>query len=173
VKGNQPLRPGLVIDSRTKVQAMLSDKMSCSGYGGDVGRFASTEFYMLQTRGSQTAAEMSPLKHFEDQRRKSWCAVVALAAVCSLTVSVATRYSSPWDVSAPTVKTVQGHATPEANRQRLAKEAANWVPPLICFDVSRSPSPYLRIAPAEPATQKVLYEESLFNRPPPSSEFLS
>jgi hypothetical protein len=116
---------------------------------------------------------MSPLKHFEDRRRMSWYAVVALAAVYALTVSVATRYCSPWDVSAPTVKTVQGQATPEANRQRLAKDAANWVPPLICFDVSRSPSSYLRIAPAEPATQRVLFEESLFNRPPPSSKLLS
>ncbi|MFZ0276441.1 MAG: hypothetical protein WA254_05635 [Candidatus Sulfotelmatobacter sp.] len=110
---------------------------------------------------------MSPLRHFEDQRRKIWCAVVVLAAVCSLTVSVATRYSSSWDVSVPTVKTVQAHTTPEA-RQRLDKDAANWVPPLVCFDALRSPSSYRQTAPAEPHTQNVLLEESLFNRPPPS-----
>ena len=98
----------LAIELTTKVCVMVSNGMSCSRYCSDVGPlFAATEFYMLQTSGSETAPEMSPLRHFEDQRRKSWCAVVVLAAVCSLTVSVATRYSSSWDVSAPTVKTVQ------------------------------------------------------------------
>jgi hypothetical protein len=99
--------------------------------------------------------------------------VVVLAAVCSLIVSVATRYSSSWDVSVPTVKTVQAHTTPEAKRQHLDKDAANWVPPLICFDVLRSPSSYLQTAPAEPPAQNLLLEQSLFDRPPPSSEFLS
>jgi hypothetical protein len=158
----------------TNVHATQSNRMSCSGYCGDVcPLFATTEFYMLQTSGSQTAREMSPLRHFEDQQRKGWCAVVVLAAVCSLTVSVATRYSSSWDVSAPTVKTVQAHTTPEAKRQHLDKDAANWVPPLVCFDALRSPSSYPRTAPAEPPTQNLLLEESLFNRPPPSFEFLS
>jgi hypothetical protein len=99
--------------------------------------------------------------------------VVVLAAVCSLVVSVATRYSSSWDVSAPTVKTLRAHTTPEAKRQRLDKDAANWVPPLVGFDVLRSPSSYARTAPAQPPAQNLLLEESLFNRPPPSSEFLS
>ena len=116
---------------------------------------------------------MSPLRHFEDQWRKTWCAAVVLAAVCSLTVSVATRYSSSWNVSAPTVKTVQAHATPETKRQRLDKDAANWVPPLVCFDALRCPSSYRQTAPAEPPTQNVLLDENLFNRPPPSCEFLS
>ncbi len=116
---------------------------------------------------------MSPLKHFEDQRRKTWCAVVVFAAVCSLSVSVATRYSSSWDVSSPTVKTLQAQTTPEWKRQRLAKDAVNWVPPLVCFDVFRSPSSYRQVGPAEPATPNILLEESLFNRPPPTSESLS
>jgi hypothetical protein len=128
---------------------------------------------MLQTIESETVPEMSRLRHFEDQRRKTLCAVVVLAAVCSLTVSVATRYSSSWNVSAPTVKTVQAHTTPEAKRQHLDKDAANWVPPLVCFDLLRSPSSYPRTAPAEPLAQNLLLEQSLFDRPPPSSEFLS
>jgi hypothetical protein len=116
---------------------------------------------------------MSPLRHFEDQRRKVWCAVVVLAAVCSLTVSLATRYSSPWDVSAPAVKTVRAHTGPEAKRQHLAKDAANWVPPLNRFDVLRYPSSYRQTVPVEPPKQNTFLEESLFDRPPPSSEFLS
>ena len=136
---------------------------------------AAAEFYMLQVSEVANPPEMSPLSHFEDQRRKSrwhgsWCAVVALAAVCSLTVSVATRYTSAWDVSSPTVKSVQAHTTPEARRQRLLKNAANWVPPLLRFHVLRSPSFSPRIAPAVPPRPTFLFEASLYNRPPPSSE---
>jgi hypothetical protein len=96
--------------------------------------------------------------------------VVALAAVCSLTVSVATRYTSAWNVSSPSVKTVQAHTTPEAKRQRLLKDAANWVPPLVRFDVLGSLSSYPRIAPAVPPRPIFLFEASLYNRPPPSSD---
>ena len=136
---------------------------------------AAAEFYMLEVSGVANSPEMSSLSHFEDQRRKSWwrgswCAVVALAAVCSLTVSVATRYSSAWDVSSPSVKTVQAHTTPEAKRQRLLKDAANWVPRLVRFDVLGSPSSYPRIAPAVPPRPIFLFEASLYNRPPPSSD---
>jgi hypothetical protein len=149
-------------ESRTLVTVVTFDPL-----------FARAQFYMLEMGRLETFPEMSPLRHFEDQRRKTWCAVVVLAAVCSLTVSVATRYSSSWDVSAPTVKTVQAHAKPEAKRQRLDKDAANWVPPLVGFDALRSPSSYRQTTPAEPPTRNVFLEESLFNRPPPSSEFLS
>lgn len=136
---------------------------------------AAAEFHMLQLIGVANPPEMSSLSHFEDQPRRtwwrgSWCAVVALAAVCSLTVSVATRYTSAWDVSSPSVKTVQAHTTPEATRQRLLKDAANWVPPLVSFDVLGSPSSYPRITPAVPPRSTFLFETSLYNRPPPSSE---
>jgi hypothetical protein len=99
--------------------------------------------------------------------------VVVLAAVCSLTVSVATRYSSPLDASSPTMRTLQTHTTGDAKGQRLAKNAANWMPPLVCFDILRSPSFYPRIVPEGPRAPKLLLEENLYNRPPPSSKLLS
>ncbi len=117
---------------------------------------------------------MSPLRHSDYRRHRNWCALVVLLAVCSLTVSVATRYSSSsWDASSLAVKTVRTHTTPNAKRQRLAKNAATWVPPLICFDVFRSPSSYPRIAPAGPPIISFMMEDNLYNRPPPSSAFLS
>ena len=116
---------------------------------------------------------MSPLSHFEAQRRKSWCALVVLVAVCSLTVSVATRYSSRWEASSPTVKTVQTHTSPDVKRQRLAKNAATWIPPVARFDILRAPIFYPRITPAGPPVPSLLFEESLYNRPPPSSQSLS
>jgi len=114
---------------------------------------------------------MSPPSHFEE--RKRWCAVVILVAVFSLTVSLATRYSTPWDASSPAIKTVQAHTFPAAKRQHLAKDTADWTPPTICVDVLEAPSFYPPIAPAGPLIPIRLIEESLCNRPPPSSEFLS
>jgi hypothetical protein len=64
---------------------------------------------------------MSPLRHFEDQRRKTWSAVVVLAAVCSLTASVATRYSSSWDACRP--NTAGGEAA--ASRQGCGQLGAS------------------------------------------------
>jgi hypothetical protein len=113
------------------------------------------------------------LSHFEDRRRRWWCAVVVLVAVCSLIVSVATRYSSTFDASSTAVNAGQIHTSPEAKRQHLAKDAANWLPPVICFSVLQSPSSYPRIAPAGPPIPGLVLEESLYNRPPPSFESLS
>jgi hypothetical protein len=116
---------------------------------------------------------MLQLRHFEDQRCKKWCAAVVLVAAWSLTVSLATRYSTPWDASAPTVKVVQTHTSPEAKRQRLAKDAFDWAPPVVCFSILLAPSSYPRVSPAGPPMPSLLFEESLYDRPPPSSEILS
>jgi len=112
---------------------------------------------------------MSAPSHFEDQPRKIWCGLVVLLAVCSLTLSVATRYSSPWDGSSGAVKTVRTNSSPEAKRQRLAKNAADWMPPVACFGVLQSPTFYPRVAPAGPPVPSLRFDESLSNRPPPSA----
>jgi hypothetical protein len=116
---------------------------------------------------------MPSVSHFVGRRRQIWCALVILLSVCSLIVNVATRYSTSGNPSSATVKTVQTRTSPEAKRQHLAKDAANWLPPVICFSVLQSPSSYPRIAPAGPPIPGLLLEESLYNRPPPSFESLS
>ena len=116
---------------------------------------------------------MPPLSHFEGQQRKHWCAAVVLVAVCSLILSLATRYSSSAGASSTTGKAVQSHASPEAKRQRLAKDAADWMPPAICVSHLQAPNCYPRIAPTGPPMPGLRFEESLYNRPPPSSESLS
>jgi len=116
---------------------------------------------------------MPPLSHFEGQRRKNLCAAVVLVAVCSLIVSLATRYSSSTGASSATVKAVQIHGSPDAKRQRLAKDAADWMPPAICVSLLQAPSSYPRIAPTGPPMPGLRFEETLYNRPPPSSESLS
>jgi len=116
---------------------------------------------------------MPLLSHFEDRRRQGWCAVVVLVAVFSLIVSVATRYSSSSDLSFTTVNAFQPHVSPEAKRQRLAKDADHWIAPVICFSLFQAPSSYPRVAPAGPLIPESLFEEHLYNRPPPSFESLS
>lgn len=99
--------------------------------------------------------------------------MVVLVAVCALIVSVATRYSSTCEASSIAVKAGQIHTSAEAKRQRLAKDAIGWNPPVIQFSVLQSPSSYPRIAPAGPPIPGLVLEESLYNRPPPSFKFLS
>ena len=110
---------------------------------------------------------MPSLSHFEGPRRKNWCAVVVLVAVCSLIVSLATRYSTPCDAPLPTVKSVQNHTYTDAKRQRLVKDAANWMPPVTCVDGLSVPNFYPRIAPAGPPIPTLVLEENVYKRPPP------
>lgn len=115
---------------------------------------------------------MKRLSNLEGQRPGRWRALVILIAVCALTVSVATRYYSPVSVSAPTIKTLQSHSLRETSRQRLTKDAATWVPTLVCSVTLQPPTFYPRVAPAGPLVPSVLLERSLYTRPPPRAEFL-
>jgi len=121
---------------------------------------------MLQTVGV-FKREMLRITNSEDSRCRRWCALVVLLAVCSLTASVATRYTFSRGSSGNTVTTVQKHGSPEPSRQRLMKNAASWIAPVVDSAVLEAPSSYPRIAPAGPIPS-LFFEESLYNRPPPS-----
>jgi hypothetical protein len=116
---------------------------------------------------------MRSLEQSKSQRRKMRGAVIVLVAVCSLTVSLATRYSSRSDDSSPIVKAFQSKVAPDATRQRLTKNAANWMPPILSFTVFQVPSSYHRIAPPRPPVRSLICDKSLYNRPPPAFKSLS
>lgn len=105
-------------------------------------------------------------------RQRHWCAVVVLLAVCGLTVSVATRYCS-FGSSLASIATVQKQSPLEPSRQRLLKNAPAWQPPVVSSAVLWAPTFYARVAPARPTQPSVVFEEWLYNRPPPSPETLS
>ncbi len=107
--------------------------------------------------------------NFDLKRRAWWCAPVILLAVCSLTISVATRYCSPEGIATYASKTLHKHSPIEKALQRLNKEAANWIPPVVHTVVLHAPSSYPRIAPSGPPMPTVLFDESLYNRPPPQA----
>ena len=104
---------------------------------------------------------------------KRWWALMVLLAVCSLAVSVATRYTSVPAGPDGATTTVSNHAAPEPGRQRLLQNAATWIPPLICPIVFQVPLSYSREVPVSPDLPNLLLEENLYNRPPPSSQLLS
>ena len=110
---------------------------------------------------------MLRLTNFDGLKRRSWCAVVVLMAVFALTVSVATRYCAPQNASAYSVRTVHKHSSPEQIRQRLTKNAANWMPKVVQSGILHAVTFYPRIAPAGPPVPGLLLEKSLYNRPPP------
>jgi hypothetical protein len=112
---------------------------------------------------------MRDLNHFKIERRKVSTALVVLIAVCSLTVSLATRYSSS-EVSPKVVRTVQTHPAPDA-RQRLTKNAAIWIRPVFSFTALQAPSFYPLIAPTGAPIPNFSGDENIYNRPPPA--FLS
>ena len=104
---------------------------------------------------------------------KRWWALMVLLAVCSLAVSVATRYTSaPPDPDGATT-TVRNHVVPEPGRQRLLQNAATWIPPVICSTVFDVPPSYSRLVPDRPRVPNILLEDNLYNRPPPSSHLFS
>lgn len=115
--------------------------------------------------GIAAAAIVNPLKH---ERRKIWCAVMVLGAICSLTVSLATRYTFPLEVSSHGVKNFQTNSAPDVKRQRLTKNAANWVPPVLKLWLTLTPTFNPSIALARPPVPSLFFEESLYNRPPPT-----
>ena len=125
--------------------------------------------YMLEIVGVAKRG-MLQLTNLEDSRCRRWCAAIVLFAVWSLTVSVATRYTFLRVASDNRVTTVQKHVSLEPGRQRLMKNAATWMPPVVCTTVLQAPSSYPRISPAGPPIPSLFFEQSLYNRPPPSSD---
>ena len=94
-------------------------------------------------------------------------------AVCSLTMSLATRYYSLPDTSSHPVGTVQRHSSPDAKQQRLAKNTPIGILPVFSFTVLRVPSFRLRTTSAQPPVRSLICDESLYNRPPPAFKFFS
>jgi hypothetical protein len=95
------------------------------------------------------------------------CALVVVLAICALTVKLATRFESFDSAPTPAIATAQQHVSPAPNRQRLMSTAKVCNVPLIRASLLDPTTSYPRIAPAGPLLPSVLFEQSLYNRPPP------
>jgi hypothetical protein len=111
--------------------------------------------------------------HRAPSQRPYWCAVVVLLAVCALTISVTTRFTSSEISPTSTATTVRKHLSPENIRQRLTRDAATWLPPVVGCVSLQLPAVYPRIAPTALPLRNSFFETSLYNRPPPVATFLA
>ena len=98
-----------------------------------------------------------------------WCALVVLTAVFALAVSVTTRYSSAATAPTSAVKTSHSYSAQPPGRQRLTKDAANWVPPTIGSVPLQVPARPARVPSIRSAIPNPSFASILFYRPPPIS----
>jgi hypothetical protein len=95
---------------------------------------------------------------------QKWRVFIVILAICGLTISLATRtFRLKIHQS---VSVTSGDA--QAKRQHLDRDAARWAPPVPVFTVLQVPTFYPFVAPAGPPIASTLFDESLFDRPPPS-----
>lgn len=126
---------------------------------------------MVETKMSSGA--MLRLTNPDTQSRKICGTLLVLVAVCSLAVSVTTRYGSSEYSSPSKTLVVQQHGSSGPSRQRLTQASANWPPPVVRYEMLELPAEHSSLTPIEHPAVSTFLEESLYNRPPPSFQFLS
>lgn len=109
---------------------------------------------------------MSPLEHSRsvNGQHRRWYILAIVLAIAAVTLSLATRASTPRVSHGITAQSQSSNSV----RQHLDSDAAGWVPPVAPVMVSEAPSFYPRVSPTGPPLQSLFFEESLYNRPPPS-----
>lgn len=100
-----------------------------------------------------------------------WCALVVLTAIFALTISVATRYGSAEGPSTSVVKASHSSSLQPPGRQRLTKDAANWVPPVVDCVPLRTPARPARMSAVGSAIPNPSFASIPYYRPPPVSPF--
>ena len=108
---------------------------------------------------------MGNLQNCDNVRGTSqWRILIISLAICGITVSLATRTFR--------LKITHGIAVSsgdtQAMRQHMDRDGAHWVPPVPVLAVLEVPTFYPYVAPAGPPLAAVLFDTSLYNRPPPS-----
>jgi hypothetical protein len=91
---------------------------------------------------------------------------VIVLAICSLTASVATRYTElgPEVGKVAAVKS----QSPDVQRQRLLKNALQWTEPISSFTLFHPPQPSISTVSVVVPSRNLSSESWLYNRPPPS-----
>jgi hypothetical protein len=95
---------------------------------------------------------------------QGWRVFIIVVAICGLSVSLATRTFRLKITYGVSVVSGDAHAM----RQHMVRDAVRWVPPVPLFTAFEVPTFYPLVAPAGPPLATVLFEEKLYNRPPPS-----
>ena len=116
---------------------------------------------------------MIRLTNLRGRRHRRWCSAIVLVAVLSLALSVITRYTGNNGALSNQATLAQKHASLSHGHQRLLKDAAIWIPPVLSFEAFPMPGFSSRIVLADGVVHSLVFEGSLYNRPPPAFELLS
>lgn len=93
-----------------------------------------------------------------------WHALVSVLVMAALSVSLATRFCR----SSDTVNVhVQANAPSGSLRQHMDRDATEWVAPVTRLIFLETVEFYPRFASARPPLPAVLFDQNLYNRPPP------
>jgi|SRR5579862_5560172 len=123
--------------------------------------------------GALNSQEMLSLTDRKSGGCARWCALVVLTAIFALTISVATRYGSSEGPSTSAVKTSHSYSSQPPGRQRLTKDAANWVPPAIDWVPLEPPVHPTRMPSVGSAIPNLSLVSIPYYRPPPISASFS
>jgi len=101
----------------------------------------------------------------KSEDRKSFVVrwLVVVLAITSLTANLATR---TFRLKVSQDATIQSAAS-DGMRQHLIHDAVRWLPPVPLLVQIEAPTFYPRVAPAGPPLPGLIFEEFLYNRPPP------
>ena len=94
--------------------------------------------------------------------------VLVVAAVLSLAISVATRYSTIVRREAGGTKLVASQSL-DAKRQQLLRDGVRWFAPAATFVLFEPPKMFFPALFAVALTGRLYSEEFLYSRPPPSN----
>ena len=128
----------------------------------ELPQVAQNRFIMLRI-----ARGMLQLTNLGKPSRKRWCTAIVLVAVCTLTISVATRYCRSLSPADEALTAVQKNHSLTPGLQRLLNNASTWMPPRVEAAIFHNPGQYPHIAPSDSPISSVLLEKNPYNRPPP------
>jgi hypothetical protein len=102
-------------------------------------------------------------KHCIDRIR----VLLIIAAVCSLTLSLATRFSVPAAPRSHTAKSFDSRSA-EPKRQNLDRDATRLVGPIRVSEPFKPALVGPHVVEVPPPSSSHIFSSSLFNRPPPA-----
>ena len=105
--------------------------------------------------------------HYARACQSRWSKCVLLLVICALTLSVATRFSLATGSHYHTVKTFDSESS-QPKRQHLDSDASHWAAPVAVAMFMENVTVYPRVFVADTLPPSHVFDESLYNRPPPS-----
>ncbi len=131
-------------------------------------------WYIFSNRDRVPDCKMMLSKNWRADGR-SWRALLIGVAICSLTLSLATRFSIPVPAQmnalgshVQVVKSVD-NLSGEPNRQRLDRDSTRFAAPVVSCTCLEPPVLYLPAVPSEPLRSSDILSLIFYNRPPPAS----